>query len=211
MITVAEFMKTINYRITGGSEYQWNSYGSHSRYLDSDGETYSASIIFDSESTNSDGSGPIVYEATVCDYVNNRAYRLINPLFKQQMLEEAASRGIESTFAWDSVEYKDLECNEDWLEKATAIVAGVEYDERISIPLDLSNEELFVLMKMAHERDVTFNQFIEMILLEKLNNLKSKTPKIKSNKIKNKKKKNKPCEINCGNVACDTGCIAQHF
>ena len=34
------------------------------------------------------------------------------------------------------------------------------------IPLNLPKEELFYLMLMAHERDITFNQFVEEALKE---------------------------------------------
>ena len=35
-----------------------------------------------------------------------------------------------------------------------------------SIELDLTDQELLVLFKMAHERDVTFNEFVEVALLD---------------------------------------------
>ena len=34
------------------------------------------------------------------------------------------------------------------------------------IELDLTDQELLVLFKMAHERDVTFNDFVEIVLTE---------------------------------------------
>jgi hypothetical protein len=37
-----------------------------------------------------------------------------------------------------------------------------------TIELDLTDEELLVLFKMAHERDVTFNDFVEIVLTEYL-------------------------------------------
>jgi hypothetical protein len=39
-------------------------------------------------------------------------------------------------------------------------------DNRVEIPLDLSDEELLVLFKQAHEADLTFNQFVEQVLTE---------------------------------------------
>jgi hypothetical protein len=41
-------------------------------------------------------------------------------------------------------------------------------DNRVEILLDLSDQELLVLFKMAHERDVTFNDFVEIVLTEYL-------------------------------------------
>jgi hypothetical protein len=34
------------------------------------------------------------------------------------------------------------------------------------IELDLTDQELLVLFKLAHERDVTFNDFVEIVLTE---------------------------------------------
>jgi hypothetical protein len=36
------------------------------------------------------------------------------------------------------------------------------------IQLDLTDAELLVLFKMAHERDVTFNDFVEIVLTDYL-------------------------------------------
>jgi hypothetical protein len=41
-------------------------------------------------------------------------------------------------------------------------------DNRVEILLDLSDQELLVLFKMAHERDMTFNDFVEHVLTEYL-------------------------------------------
>jgi len=39
-------------------------------------------------------------------------------------------------------------------------------DEKVEIPIDLSEKDLLFLMIQAHERDITFNQYVEEILLE---------------------------------------------
>jgi hypothetical protein len=41
-------------------------------------------------------------------------------------------------------------------------------DRTETIELDLTDAELLVLFKMAHERDVTFNDFVEIVLTEYL-------------------------------------------
>jgi hypothetical protein len=68
--------------------------------------------------------------------------------------------------AWDDVNFIDLEVEEDWLEKARAIVAGEEYDDRVQIQLTLDDDQLFEIMKLAHERDVTLNKMIETVIEE---------------------------------------------
>ena len=66
--------------------------------------------------------------------------------------------------AWDDVKFIDLEVDEDWLEKAGAIVRGEDYDERVNISVEFSEEELLFHMRLAHQWDITFNQYLEKIL-----------------------------------------------
>lgn len=44
-------------------------------------------------------------------------------------------------------------------------------DNRVEILLDLSDQELLVLFKMAHEKDMTFNNFVEQVLRDFLEQL----------------------------------------
>jgi hypothetical protein len=34
----------------------------------------------------------------------------------------------------------------------------------VSVPLELGNDEMFELMRMAHEQDLTLNQLVESLL-----------------------------------------------
>jgi hypothetical protein len=149
MITLKEWMEVTNYRITEGSDYY--AYGGAYALTSWSGEQdgYSLEIIFDQKTQT-------VYEVQACDYKHNRAYRLINELYKEE-----EGRDDE---AWDDAKWIDLESDDDWIQKALAIVAGEDYDTRVSIPIDIPDHELLQYMKMAHERDVTFNQFVEQAL-----------------------------------------------
>jgi hypothetical protein len=89
---------------------------------------------------------------------------MIAPEFRQAHQDEAKGRDSWMNEAWEGVDYTDLETEEDWLEKSTAIEAGKDYDTRVSIPVDFSDEELLKYMKLAHDRDMTFNQFVEEAL-----------------------------------------------
>ena len=162
MITLKEFMEIVNYKITEGDTYGWQCYGPYPYQLSSWNGIHgkggwSANIVFSTKSQK-------VYEVEVCDYTNDRAYRLINPKFKEKYNKEAASRGELANQAWDDVAFTDLETDEDWMEKAMAIVAGVEYDTRVQVPLDLDDSTMFQMMKLAHEEDLTLNQFVEKLL-----------------------------------------------
>lgn len=145
-------MEIANYRITEGSEYYGfgRAYALTSWNGDQDG--YSLEIIFDTKTQ-------VVYEVQACDYKHQRAYCLVNDAHKKDQRDEEA---------WDDVKWVELESDDDWIQKALAIVAGEDYDTRVSIPIDLPDNELMALFKAAHEADMTFNDFVEKILREKL-------------------------------------------
>ena len=56
------------------------------------------------------------------------------------------------------------ESDDDFIQKAQAIIAGEEYDTRVSVPLDLPKDDMFELMRLAHERDMTLNELVEEAL-----------------------------------------------
>jgi hypothetical protein len=168
MLTIKEWMEIVNYRITEGSDYGWQCFG-HDAYQISSWNGihgqggWSANIIFNTKDQT-------VYEVEVCDYTRDRAYRLINPDYKSAFDAESDQRGELGNQAWDDVDYTDLESDEDWLAKASAIVDGEEYDTRVTIPLDLSEDELMIIFKKAHDADMTFNDYVGKILQEALEN-----------------------------------------
>ena len=159
-----EWMELVNYRITEGSDYMWKCYGSDAYALDSwNGEQdgHSFTVIFDTKTQ-------VVYEVQAHDYVHDRAYRMINPDFQKKNKKEAKKRDIDKNNAWDDVDYVDIEVDDDFFQKCLAIKDGDDYDTRVSIPMDFSDEELLQYMKLAHDLDITFNQFVERALREAL-------------------------------------------
>jgi hypothetical protein len=163
MITLKEFMEVVEYRITEGSDYTWDCFGPKPYSLSAwngDQSGWSFNITFDTETQD-------VYSVEACDYKNNRAYRLINPDWIDNYNDYADRFNPEyKNQAWDDTDFVDLETKEDWLEKARAIISGEDYDTRVSVPVDFTDEELLTYMKMAHDRDMTFNEFVEMALRE---------------------------------------------
>ena len=162
MITLEDFVKAIGYKITGGSDYCWDCFGPNARYLDSAdkegyGGAYSINAVFDSVDQT-------VFVVEAWDYVNHREYRWINPDYRKALKKEFKKKEIDFKESLDGNRYIDLEVAEDMLEKISAIVAGEEYDTRVKVPVDFTDEELLQYMKMAHERDMTFNEFVEEAL-----------------------------------------------
>ena len=159
MITIKEWMELVDYKITEGSDYGWSCYGPYSYTLDSWNGVhgvggYSFSIVFSTKSQK-------VYEVSVCDYTNDRAYRMINPKFQKKHEKEAMERGVNLNEAWDKVDYVELDVLDDFIQKSLAIKAGEKYDTRVQVQVDFSDEDLLQYMKIAHDRDITFNQLIE--------------------------------------------------
>lgn len=161
MITLKQWLETVGYRITEGDAWYSEIFGSRAYCLSAwngvhGNGGWSFNVVFDTETQ-------LVYQVEACDYTNNRAYRLIHPDYKAAHDSNAKSNSYANQ-AWDDVDYTDLEVDEDWLSKSESIVAGKDYDTRISVPVDFTDEELLKYMKLAHERDMTFNQFIEEAL-----------------------------------------------
>ncbi len=172
MISIKEFMEIVDYRITEGSDYQWHCFGHDAYRLDSwngDHEGHTFSILFDTRNQT-------VYQVEAFDYKRERAYRMTNPEFKDAFDSECQDRDVLDT-AWErddgsSVNYVDLDVDDDFIQKCLAIKADEDYDTRVQVPVDFSDEELLVYMKMAHERDMTFNQFVEMALRAAIDEIK---------------------------------------
>jgi predicted DNA-binding ribbon-helix-helix protein len=44
-------------------------------------------------------------------------------------------------------------------------------DNRVDVPIELTDEQWYSLMKMAHERDITLNQLVEHILTAEMDRI----------------------------------------
>lgn len=174
MITLKEFMEVVDYRITEGSDYTWSCFGDDAQPYclsawNGDQDGWSFNITFDTGTQE-------VYLVESCDYRRGRAYRLINPDYKNAYFEYANQHNSKyRDIAWDGIDYTDLEEDDDWIQKALAIRNDEDYDTRVSVPLELPDDELFQLMKLAHEKDVTLNELVERILREEIDKRKNET------------------------------------
>lgn len=151
--------EALDHKITGGSEYGWQCWPD-ARWLDYESDYAHASVVFSTETQE-------VYSAEVNDKLNkHKPYRWLNPIYKEEFLTDAKERNLDPNEAWDDVKWYDLETSEDWLEKAGAIIRGENFDTRVQVPLTLDKDELYKLMELAHEHDVTLNKMVEIILEE---------------------------------------------
>ena len=171
MITMKEWMELVDFKITEGSDYGWSCYGPNSYTLDSwngvhGAGGYSFSIVFSTKTQK-------VYEVTVCDYTNDRAYRMINPDYVKKHKKEAQARNVDLNEAWDCVNYIDLEVDDDFIQKCLAIREGEDYSTDISVPLDLPDDLLMFAFKAAHEENITLNDWMNKMLREFINKVEA--------------------------------------
>ena len=121
MITLKEWMEVSNYRITEGSDYCWKCFGPNAYSLDSwsgDQEGYSLTVLFDTKTQE-------VYQVEAHDYARSRSYRRTNPEYLRQFEDAKCQYGAKDE-AYDGVKFVDLENDDDFIQKALAIVAGEE-------------------------------------------------------------------------------------
>jgi len=182
MITMKEWMELVDYKITEGGDYGWSCYGPNAYTLDSWNGVhgkggYSFSIVFSTKTQK-------VYEVSVCDYTNDRAYRMIAENKREKHSKEAKSRDVNLNEAWDDVDYTDLEVNDDFIQKCLAIKAGEDYDTRISVPLDLPDDLLLEAAMNAHRQGITLNDYINNALAELVEEFKRDPDSVKARAVK---------------------------
>lgn len=171
MLNMQAWMELVDYKITDSGEYGWQCYGPNAHSLDSWNGVhgkggYTTSIIFSTKSQK-------VYEVTVCDYTNDRAYRMINPKNVEKHRKEAVARNVNLNEAWDVVDYVDLEVNDDFIQKCRAIKDGEDYDTGVLVPIDLPDDLLLQAALEAHKRNITLNAYINMALADLVEKIKS--------------------------------------
>ena len=171
MITLKQWLELANYKITEGDRYLWDCYGKDTFMLISWNGIhgrggYSTDIVFDTKTQT-------VYEVAVHDFTNERAYRMINPQYADAHAQEAKTRSVDMNNAWDGVAYIDLDVEEDFVEKATAILSGQDYDTRVMMQLDLGSDLEIEIYRNAHKLDMTVNDYIQMAIVELI---KAKAP-----------------------------------
>jgi len=164
MITMKEWMELVDYKITEGGDYGWQCYGPNAYCLDSWNGVhgkggYSFSIVFSTKTQK-------VYEVSVCDYTNDRAYRMIAEDKQKKHTKEAKELAVDLNQAWDDVDYVDLEIDDDFIQKCLAIRAGEDYDTSVSVPIDLPDDLLLFAFKSAHSENMTFNDWMNKMLKE---------------------------------------------
>lgn len=161
--------EAMDHKITSGSEHGWSCWDD-ARYLDYESDFAHVSVVYSTKTQ-------IIYQAEVSVKPERwahdmRPYRWLNPLTKDAYVAESSKRGVNPNQAWDDVMWLDLETSEDFLEKATAIFNGDDFDTRIQVPVDLEDDLILQLAMEAHKRDITLNKMVELVLQEAIDHHK---------------------------------------
>jgi purine-nucleoside phosphorylase len=160
---LSQINEAMNHRITSGSEYNWQCFPD-ARFLDYESDFAHVSVLYSTVDQT-------VYQAEVSVKreawdEDKKPYRWLNPDYVDAFYKESKKRKVDTAIAWDDVTWIDLEMEEDFLEKATAIFNGEECDTRVQFPIDIDDELILKLSMEAHKRDITLNKMIEIILQE---------------------------------------------
>ena len=160
---LSQINEAMSHRITSGSEYNWQCFPD-ARFLDYESDFAHVSILYSTVDQT-------VYQAEISVKreawdEDKKPYRWINPEYKNAFYKESKKRKVDPDQAWDDVKFIDLEMEEDFLEKATAIFNGEEFDTRVKVEFDLDDRSILQLATEAHKRDITLNKMIEIILQE---------------------------------------------
>lgn len=154
--TVKQFLELLDYKTNDSAEYYDHTLGAplwitgfwNEKHGDGG---FSFECVYNTKTWE-------VVQLEAHDFTRHRSYRW-NP---------EHLRKNRDVYAYDEVKYIDLETTEDFVEKVQGIQSGVDYDTRVSIPVEFTDLEFLKIAKMAHSHDMTFNQFVEYAVKLKL-------------------------------------------
>jgi hypothetical protein len=160
-MNIESYMKVIGYKVGDSTKYCWNCFGKYARYMDYDADmdTPNVSCVFDTKSQE-------VYMVEMYDHNTDVMYKWFNLEYVEAYNQEFVERGCDDFET--NIKNVILTEESDILEKIYYAVLGQEYDKRVKIPIDLPDDEMFQLMKLAHEKDITLNQLIGNVIQQSI-------------------------------------------
>lgn len=162
MITIEQWLKAVNFQITETSEIYNQSCNIHNLqafdFWNGDHEGFSTTIIFSLRDMRK------VFSVELCDFKNNSAYRLKDVEYEDSGIAWEKNDGENVTF----IEIQD---DNNFLRILNEIVQRDSHidnneNEKVSMEINIPEEDLFKLMLMAHEKDITLNALVNDILRE---------------------------------------------
>jgi len=162
MTQLQEILATADYKIVSGSEFLWHCFGENSRFIECETDLGWLSVVVDIKTG-------VVYEVNVekRDYSNPR-YIWYNPEYRDAYFAEFKERGIIDHSESDGL--VELLVWSDLIEKATGIMQGIDFDERVVVEFNCPADVFLELAKLAHKMNITLNELFEYSLKTYVNN-----------------------------------------
>lgn len=162
--------------ISDGSTYGWSCFGPNACLVDFSSSpkmlTNVASVTFDR--VNQTVYNVEVFFVTSDSESKDTAFRWINPEYIRAYRNESYGRGVPFKSSYDGIEFIDKDNETEILEILKLAMSypdaescGDELKTYINtclIEIDLNKDQLLELMVKAHERDITFNQYMGEVL-----------------------------------------------
>ena len=162
-------LEAVNYKIGEVSQFLWDSLGLNTRIWAFENKNGGEIGSFIANNSGDVLSVEVLY---IDKNGNDKCYRWIDADLKEAYFAEGKSKCINMDIFLDNTDYVDLETQEDMLEKMAAICKEEEFDQRIEVPLNLSDEDFLAVAKIAHSKDITFNAQVILVLEDVIKNSK---------------------------------------
>lgn len=182
---VEQVLKAAGYKITEGSAYGWPCYSPYARWLDLEEDV---SCVFDANTRE-------VFELHISNSDASKVWRWQEPRTIPDFIKECEKRGINPDDASESTKYIPIQGEAE----AIAMVyehmnAETEGDSLVQINMD--DTELLKVCMMAHEKDMTLNEFVTHVLTIQLEHLKAQQVQDTTSPTEEKKSKKKNTKKN---------------
>lgn len=164
----------LNFRITEGSKYLWDSFGANAWRLDSFSDEVESSCIFDTQTQEVCVINLILNEKEPqsSQYKFKKGYQWINPKYRDAYIAEHEQKGFNYLTIFDDVLFEDILEIETFL---SLFRTAKSMRQEAIIPLNIEDDLLISLSKIAHEKDITLNQLMSNIISEQINVLQNMT------------------------------------
>jgi hypothetical protein len=173
-----DIIKATSYQINSSDIFLWQCFGNNCRIYDLILSTNNENLILDEYSEPNyigsfvaDNNGKI-YASYFYDEKNNIASRWVDPEYLVQYKKEYSLKNLNFSYFLETVLFTDIFNEKDYLTILSTYYQNNKLDihlsknENISVNLD-DNTFLFIA-KLAHEKNITFNEMSNELLSSQL-------------------------------------------
>jgi hypothetical protein len=167
MKNIQDYLKLIDYNIKEGSLYLWDCFGKHNFNVVSNVQgNWHFDLVYSLKTLE-------VHQVSISDYKEDITYTFFPSGKEKEYREEFALKELDTSVLDTDIV---LETEDDFFEKAFAIINGKEYDKRIKVPLNVSEKLLFHGLLEAHSQDITFNEYVCKLIKNGIEGIPNETP-----------------------------------